>query len=121
MNRRSSGMNTVLDLHLGIDISINVSPDDDVNDFLGDVAKKLFRDAGYEAEDAIGLVREYYDKFSDPDHCAAIRVPVQNDAFLFQEGPSMIARRVHYYLELKEDPYPTAFLAWNEARKGHDA
>ncbi len=116
-NRIHSDKGMVLDLHLNIDISINVSPDDDVNDFLGDVARKLFRDAGYDAEDAIGSVRDYYEKFSDPDHCATIRVPVQGDTFFFQEGPSMIARRVHYYIKLKGNPDPRAFLAWNEALK----
>lgn len=95
-------------------MSIRVSDDDDVNDFFEDVAIKLVNEADYSPEEARVLASDYYQKFTDPEYCMSIGVVTQDDEFFFHQGVSDIARRIHYYLKLKLDPNPEAYLRWRD-------
>lgn len=93
-------------------MNMELSKDEEVNHFFGQVISILTSECSYPTEDASRLVREYYDFFRDADRCKQIGVPTQDDDFFFHEGIRGMALRVHYYLGLKGDPNPRSFIEW---------
>lgn len=86
--------------------------DEDTNRFFSHVIDWLEESGKYSQAEACELVREYYQKFRDPQYCQSINVGVQDDDFFFHEGVGGMARRIHYYLTLKGDPHPQSFIEW---------
>ena len=86
--------------------------DADVNMFFDRVVKDLQERFGYTAQVATDLVRDYYTLFRDPQYCAGIHIPVQDDDFFFHEAAGGMSLRIHYYLVLKGDPDPGKFIDW---------
>jgi hypothetical protein len=88
-------------------------PTDEVtNRFFDDVVSDLHCNFGYSMVEASNLIREYYVSFRDAEFCRAIRVPVQDDDYFLHEGVRGMALRIHYYLGIKGDPDPQAFIMW---------
>lgn len=88
-----------------------LSDDEDVNDLFETVVAGMQTAFGYSLAEAECLVREYYSIFRDPQYCRSIGIPVQNDEFFLHEGLGM-SLRIHYYLGLKGNPDPHAFIEW---------
>ncbi|AWH89384.1 hypothetical protein HYN51_12990 [Limnobaculum parvum] len=86
--------------------------DDDTNIFFDKVVFLLQDNFGYSEVMASNLVHEYYEFFRDAESCDSINVPVQDDDFFFHESARGMALRIYYYLVLKADPDPHAFMKW---------
>lgn len=89
-----------------------LSTDEDTNRFFDKVVDWLRGMYNYSEDEACALIREYYEKFRDPQYCQSIGIPVQDDDFFFHESYGGMARRIYYYLVLKENPDPRAFIEW---------
>lgn len=89
-----------------------ISPDEDVDDYFGEIATALGRHFGYPISHSEALVREYYGKFTDPAFCRTIGFQVHDDELFFHEGGFEMVLSIHYYLVLKGDPSREAYLRW---------
>ncbi|MEN8446310.1 MAG: hypothetical protein ABG776_15015 [Cyanobacteria bacterium J06555_13] len=89
--------------------------DADTNRFFSHVIDRLESSGVYSQQEACDLVREYYQKFRDPQYCQSIKIATQDDDFFFHEGVGGMARRIHYYLTLKGDPNPQSFVKWRNS------
>lgn len=95
-------------------MTLILSTDKNINDLFGKVVSDMRAAFGYSGLVAESLVHEYYFRFQDPAYCGSIGIPVQNDDFFFHEGLGM-SFRVHYYLALKRNPDPHAFVEWRSS------
>jgi hypothetical protein len=95
---------------------VRVSSDEDVNCFFGEVAKYLSEVLEYSATEAVEMATSYYAKFTSDEFCRSIGVPRQDDEFFFHEAAGGVALRAHYYLGIKGDPDPGAFIEWRAKR-----
>jgi len=86
--------------------------DDDTNHLFDKVVAILREHFGHSDAEAVRLVREYYRQFSDAAFCRELGIPVQNDDFFHHEAPGGMAWRIQYYLVLKGNPDPHAFIEW---------
>jgi hypothetical protein len=86
--------------------------DDDTNIFFDGVVLKLQYELGCSEGEASKLVHQYYSFFTDKKSCESIGVPVQDDDFFFHESVGGMILRIYYYLILKKDPDPHAFVEW---------
>lgn len=93
-----------------------VSSDEDVNCLFGEVAKYLAEVLGYSANKAAEMAASYYAQFTSDEFCRSIGVPRQDDEFFFHEAAGGVALRAHYYLGIKGDPDPGAFIEWRAKR-----
>lgn len=95
---------------------MNLTTDEDVNLFFDDVRSFLERDFGYTHTTSNALIVDYYTLFTDKEYCIQIGIPVQDDDFFFHEGAGGMALRIHYYIGIKGDPNPEAFIKWRSSR-----
>jgi len=89
--------------------------DEDTNRFFDQVVQHLEDTGQYSFNEATQLVQTYYKTFRDPDYCASVGIPVQDDDFFHHEGSPEIARRIHYCLTLKGDPKHMKYVAWRSS------
>jgi hypothetical protein len=93
-----------------------VSSEGEVNCLFGEVAKYLAEVLGYSANKAAEMAASYYAQFTSDEFCRSIGVPRQDDEFFFHEAAGGVALRAHYYLGIKGDPDPGAFIEWRAKR-----
>ena len=93
-----------------VDMEPRLPTDDDTNQLFDDVVAEL--QAKYRRNEAEAFVREYYEKFTSPDFCQSIGIPLQNDDFFHHESVGGMTLRVYYYLCLKGDPSPHSYIDW---------
>ena len=91
-----------------------LSNDQDVNHLFERVRSNMESLFGYSSNEAWDLIKEYTRLFRDVAYCASIGIGVQDDDYFFHEAPMGMAMRVHYYLGMKADPSPRAFLLWRK-------
>lgn len=91
-----------------------LTTDAEVNHLFERVSSNMQSLLGYGSAEAAALIAEYYKCFTDKAHCDALGVSVQDDDYFFHEAPLGMALRIHYYLGLKADPSPSAYLAWRK-------
>lgn len=92
-----------------------LSEDEDVDSFFDNVIAELKSNFGVCEKSASELARKYYLCFRDPVFCKNIGIPVQDDDFFFHESAGGVALRIYYYLVLKKDPNPHAFIRWRSS------
>jgi hypothetical protein len=95
---------------------LRVSSDEDVNCFFGEVANDLTETFGYSATEAAEMAASYYAQFTSDEFCRSIGIPLQDDEFFFHEAAGGVALRAHYYLGIKGNPDPGAFIEWRAKR-----
>jgi len=69
---------------------------------------------GYSEDNARSMIEEYYGLFTNKSYCDSLGVSTQDDDYFFHEAPMGMAMRIHYFLGLKGDPNPNAFLRWRK-------
>ena len=89
---------------------MNLAADEETNRLLSEITRLLCD--RYSVTEAESLVRDYYIKFTDPSYCESIGIPAQDDDFFFHEGALGMALRILYYLGLRGNPDPEAFIEW---------
>lgn len=98
-------------------ININLTNDQDVNQFFGRVVGVLMDELRLEASKAERYVVEYYQNFTDVNFCRSINIPTQDDDFFFHESEGGMALRIIYYTIDKRDPDPHAFIEWRSRKR----
>lgn len=91
--------------------------DEDTNVLFDDIVLQLQRDCGMSEVDASNASYDYYIFFTNKKSCESIGVPLQDDDFFFHESAAGMALRVYYYMVLKGDPAPSAFIEWRSSLK----
>lgn len=91
-----------------------LSSDKEVNQLFERVSSNMQSIFGYSADEAWILITNYYSLFKTKSYCDSLGIGVQDDDFFFHEAPMGMAMRIHYYLALKADPNPRAFLLWRK-------
>ena len=86
--------------------------DEDLEALFDRMVVELREEFDYSAESAEATIREYYRLFRDPEYCKSIGVVVHDAEFFFHETAGGMALRIHYYMTVKADPDPGAFIEW---------
>ncbi|WP_227103639.1 hypothetical protein [Chromobacterium rhizoryzae] len=78
---------------------------------------QLQKDYGHTEEGAIGLVCDYYKKFTDPSFCALYNQSVQTVEFFCREESLLMADRIQFYEALGNEPDERAFTQWHRVQR----
>lgn len=102
----------------GVHASTWLPTDEDTIRLFDEAIARLHQDADeYSFQEASALAERYYRQFTDPAFCAQLGIPTQDDELFHHEGAAGLALRIHYYLTLRGDPNPKAFVAWRAANQ----
>ncbi len=85
--------------------------DEDTHYLFYEIAMKLRSELNISLESAIGLVEEYYSKFTNADYCDSLGINVQDEDFFHSEGIGMVYWIVFFVVE-KNVPDYAKFVEW---------
>lgn len=102
----------------GVHASTWLPTDEDTVRLFDEAIARLHQDTDeYSFQEASALAQRYYRQFTDPAFCTQLGIPTQDDELFHHEGAAGLALRIHYYLTLRGDPTPKAFVAWRAANQ----
>ena len=92
--------------------SVSWLPADEDLTLMFDQAIECLKAQGYSFDEASGLLREYFSRFTSAKYCAEMHVPLQDADSFHHDGPFGVALRAHYCVRLGMPPDYGSFVEW---------